>query len=96
MLVFESQEQFDITLKKLKKMSSSERKNWQEKLGFKSFNRLISEIIDAEISYHEKFENLPEKQLKELVESGKYKKYSALTEKYLKKGIAKVALDSKK
>jgi len=95
MLVFNSEETFESTVELLDNMSVQERKIWEENLGFKSYDRLIHEIIDAEIAYTNKFENLPEEDLKKAIESGAYQEYSPYTQKFIKKGIVIIRKDEK-
>lgn len=93
MLVFDKQETFDATLKMLDNMTSKERIAWEENLGFKSYDRLIREIVDAQIALHSQYEKLPEEEQQVLLESGNYEEFAPITKNYIKKGIVKIEKD---
>ncbi len=93
-LVFDNDESFNTTLQKVEKMSTDERKIWEENLRFKSFDRLCREIISNEIAYTEKFESLPAEELQKSIETGDYQPYSQLALKYIENGVVKVITNS--
>ena len=93
MLVFDSQETFDATVEKLEIMTLDERKAWEEELGFKSYQRLIHEIIEAEIVLNDKYESLSEVEQKKLLRTSEYERYSQLTLKYMEKGLVRTVVN---
>ena len=95
-LVFNSEESFDETIEKVNRMGDSERKIWEENLGFKSFDRFVSEIQDTQIAYQEKFAHLTKEELEKGLESGEIDRFSPLTKEYLDKGIIKIVFDENK
>lgn len=93
-LVFDSEETFNRTLEEINKMDDSERKNWEECLGFKSFNRAISEADKEQIAYQEKFDNYSIEELEGLIKNGEIEEYSPLTKQYIDRGIIKMVIDN--
>jgi hypothetical protein len=93
MLVFDSKESFLKTMSTVTKMSVTEKKQWEENLGFKSYDRVCHEIVDAEILHNAKYDSLSEQTQNLLKITKSYDEYSDIAKKYIEKGIAKVVKD---
>jgi len=93
MLVFDNRNAFDATLKILDGMNALERKAWEESVGFKSYDRLISEIVEAQIALNEKYEKLPKEEQLALLENENYEKFAHITKKHIENGVVKIEKD---
>lgn len=92
-LIFDSEESFNQTLEKVNKMGVIERRDWEEKLGFKSFERFVSEIIDDQILYEERLVKDTTQELQILLKTGEIEEFSPLVKEYLIKGILEIVFD---
>lgn len=92
-LVFDTKESFVEILDKINKMSIDERENWEEKLGFKSFDRTISEIFKDQFIHQERISAYSIEELEILVKNGEVDEFSPMIKEYIKKGIIEIVLD---
>ncbi|MDF1548812.1 MAG: hypothetical protein P1P88_13390 [Bacteroidales bacterium] len=96
MLVFDSEESFDAKLKEIQNLGNEERKTWEEDLGFKSFDRSISEILDEQAAYEKQFAYHTQEEMENLIEGGEIDEYSPIIKEYVNKGIIEVAINENK
>jgi hypothetical protein len=89
-LVFRNQEHFQNVKNELAQLSYEQFVDWEKSLGFLSMNHLYRDILDAEETLANSYDNMSSEKIQELENSGKIYEYSDLAQFYLKKGFIEI------